>query len=331
VNKNSLLERPRRLRRHPHLRDMLAATDLRPEHLVLPLFVRDGHKGRKEIASMPGQYQLSPDLVVEELKKARDCGIRSFILFGVIDRRKKDPAGSHALTEDHVVARTLERIKKAKVDLVAMADVCFCEYTDHGHCGVLAEDPHETVDNDRTLENLAMQSLVLARAGADVLAPSGMMDGAIGVMRRALNAEGFPNTVLMSYAVKYASAFYGPFRDAVESAPKFGDRRAYQMDYRRSPAEALREAKLDVRQGADIVMVKPGLAYLDILALLAREIPVPLAAYQVSGEYTLIKAAAAKGWVDEAALALETLHAFRRAGAQLILSYFAMSVAKQLK
>lgn len=328
---NSVLaQRPRRLRQNRHWRDLLADVELKAEDLILPLFVREGTRGQKEIGSMPGQFQLSPDRIVETLKKSADLGIRSFILFGVIEPHKKDAAGSEACNPNNLICRTLEKIKKAKIDMIAMADVCFCEYTSHGHCGILSPNSDIAVDNDATLPQLATQSVNLARAGADLLAPSGMMDGGVATMRRALDEAGFQQTVLMAYAVKYASSFYGPFRDAVESAPQFGDRRSYQMDFRRGTREAIAEAQLDLQQGADIVMVKPGLPYLDIIQALSKNISAPIAAYQVSGEYAMIKAAGRNGWIDETAVAMESLHSLKRAGAQLILTYFARDIARHL-
>lgn len=326
----SSFARLRRLRLNPILREIVQDVSLRPSDLVLPIFVRQGSGIRTEVASMPGVYQLSPDQALEDLKAAEQLGLKSFILFGVVDPDSKDEEGSEALDPDNAVCKTLQLVKKSAVRMLGISDVCFCEYTRHGHCGVLsaaAEEAHRTVDNDATLSHLAQQVLVHAEAGADVLAPSGMMDGMVGAIRRSLDAKGFQGLPILSYAVKYASAFYGPFREAAESTPAFGDRRSYQMDPRRQ-REAILEARADVEQGADIIMVKPGLPYLDILRDLREALDVPLAAYQVSGEYSMIKAAAERGWIDERAVMLESLLSLKRAGAGLILSYFAREAAK---
>jgi len=280
---------------------------------------------------MPGVFQLSPDQAVHELKEAEAVGLRAFMLFGVIERKTKDEIGSAALDPDNIVCHTLKVVKSAGVKMLAVTDLCFCEYTSHGHCGVLTPEREgrceRTVDNDATLERLGAQAVHHARAGADIIAPSGMMDGTVAAVRGALDEEGYTGLPILSYAVKYASAFYGPFRDAADSAPAFGDRKSYQMDPRRR-REALLEAKADLEQGADIVMVKPGLPYLDILRDLREAFDVPLAAYQVSGEYAMIKAAAQKGWLDEKAVMIETLTALKRAGADFILTYFAREAAK---
>ena len=316
--------RLRRFRRTPTLRRLVRETRLSPDNLVLPVFVCPGEGVAKPVGSMPGVYQQSVDRIVETAKEAFAEGIRSLLLFGLPE--SKDAVGSAAWSPDGVVQRALRALSIEVPDLVTIADVCFCEYTDHGHCGVL--HGHE-VDNDATLENLAKQSVSLAEAGADVIAPSDMMDGRVGAIRKALDAAGFSATPILSYAVKFASGFYGPFREAAESAPQFGDRRGYQMD----PAngrEALREAALDLEEGADILMVKPALPSLDVLKSLREKFPVPLAAYQVSGEYSMIKAAAEKGWLDEKMAALEALTAIKRAGADFILTYFAKDVAKWL-
>jgi porphobilinogen synthase len=317
--------RPRRLRIHPTLRDMAADTRLRPEDFVQPLFVRPGRGVRKPVVSMPGVDQLSPDTAVEELRACRDAGVRSYILFGVLEQSAKDPRGDCAHDPDGPVAETLRRAKDAGIDLLAITDLCYCEYTSHGHCGILAGSA-ETVDNDATLPRLGMQAVAHARAGADVIAPSGMMDGAVAAIRSALDAEGFRNTAILSYAVKYASGLYGPFRDAAESPPSFGDRRAYQMDFRDSRT-AIREALADVQQGADMIMVKPGTLYLDVIRAVREVVDVPVAAYHVSGEYAMLKAAAANGWVDEDRVLLETMHAFKRAGCNFVLTYYARKLA----
>jgi porphobilinogen synthase len=323
--------RYRRLRSSPILRELVADVTLEPKNLVLPIFVKEGKGVRSEVKSMPGVFQLSPDQVLIELKQAQKLGIKAFILFGVVDSRLKDEKGTCALDPDNIICRTLKQIKKAGTDMIAITDLCFCEYTSHGHCGLLTgKGKHAHVDNDATLEALSVQALNHVRAGADIIAPSGMMDGLVGSLRTALDQNGYSHLPILSYAVKYASAFYGPFRDAADSAPAFGDRRAYQMDGRRV-REALLEAKADLEQGADMIMVKPGLPYLDILQQLRSSLNVPLAAYQVSGEYAMIKAAAKQGWLDEGAVMMESLYAFRRAGADLILTYFAKEGARRLK
>src|SRR6185295_2104457 len=284
--------RLRRFRRSPILRRIVRETRLSTDNLALPLFACPGEGVARPIGSMPGVYQHSVDRLVETAKEAFAEGIRTVLLFGIPE--SKDAVGSSAWSADGIVQRTLRALTDGVPGLVKVADVCFCEYTDHGHCGVL----HGTeVDNDATLENLARQSVSLAQAGADIIAPSDMMDGRVGAIRQALDGAGFQATPILSYAVKFASGFYGPFREAAESAPKFGDRRAYQMD----PAngrEAMREAELDVEEGADMLMVKPALPYLDILAALRRRFDLPLAAYHVSGEYAMLKAAAERGWID---------------------------------
>jgi porphobilinogen synthase len=323
--------RLRRLRYNPAVRQLVQSTRLSPADLLLPLFVRPGSGVRKEIASMPGAFQLSPDLLVEEIRQVRDLGLGGAILFGIPET--KDAVGSDSTSPLGIITRTLEMVKRAVPDVLVATDVCLCEYTDHGHCGPLRETGGRTeVDNDATLEIITKQAVVYARAGADLLAPSGMMDGMVGAIRKGLDAAGFSHLPIMSYAAKYASAFYGPFRDAAESAPKTGDRRSYQMDAASSAGQAVREIELDVAEGADIIMVKPALAYLDIIRLAADHFPgVPLAAYNVSGEYSMVKAAAARGWIDEKAVVLETLTAIRRAGAGIILTYWAIDVARWLK
>lgn len=326
-----MFDRPRRLRRGQAIRDLVAETVVTPTDLVLPLFIRPGKGERREVASMPGVAQLSADLAVEELKRAQYLGIRGFILFGITPAEKKDAAGSHALSASNEVCDALKRIRDAGLtDLTAISDLCFCEYTEHGHCGVLAEDERAVVDNDATLELLGEQAVNHARAGFDIVAPSGMMDGAVGAIREALDDEGFEQVAILSYAVKYASAFYGPFRDAAESAPTFGDRRGYQMDFRNA-REALREAALDEAEGADMLMVKPGMPYLDVLASLRRETTLPLAVYQVSGEYAMLKAAAKNGWLDGERAMRESIYAFKRAGADMILTYAALELARNAK
>jgi porphobilinogen synthase len=319
--------RPRRLRFHPQLRTSLQSVVLEPRHIVTPVFVCEGTDIARPVASMPGVEQLSVDRAIQFLSRLAEAGFGSFIAFGVIDRAAKDDAGSAALNEGNVVCRLLREVKRVKLPMVAMTDLCFCEYTSHGHCGVMSDDG-STVRNDVTVERLVKQALCHARSGADVLAPSGMMDNMISALRSGLDAADFQDVSLLSYAVKYASAYYGPFRDAADSAPAFGDRRSYQMDPMRDVREAIHEAKLDVEQGADMVMVKPAGAYLDVIAAVRAAVSVPVAAYQVSGEYAMIHAAGERGWIDQERIMLESLNAIRRAGADLILSYFAPALAK---
>lgn len=323
--------RLRRLRYHPAVRDLVRETTLSPGQLILPLFVRGGENVRQPIGSLPGHAQASPDLVAEEARQAVDLGLGGVILFGIPDH--KDDRGSDSWSESGVVQEAIRRIKNAVPALLVVTDVCFCEYTDHGHCGVLkSRAGRPDVDNDATLELLARQAVSHAKAGADLIAPSGMMDGMVRAIRQGLDGAGFVETPIMSYAAKYASAFYGPFREAAQSTPQFGDRRTYQMDAASDPGQALREIELDLAEGADIVMVKPALAYLDIIHAARERFPgVPLAAYNVSGEYSLVKAAAEKGWIAERELVLETLTAIRRAGAGIILTYWAKDVARWLQ
>ena len=316
--------RPRRLRRTETFRAMIRETRLAPEQMIYPLFVLPGKGVREPVVSMPGVFRLSVDQLAAE---ARDClalGVRSVLLFGLPD--KKDGLGSGAYAKNGIVQQAIRELKNRAPDMTVVTDVCLCEYTDHGHCGCLAG---EEVDNDATLELLAKTALSHAQAGADMVAPSDMMDGRVSEIRTALDEEIFHNVPIMSYAVKYASAFYGPFRDAAECAPQFGDRRGYQMDPANS-REALREATLDVDEGADILMVKPAIAYLDIIARLHDEFDLPVAAYQVSGEYAMIKAAAERGWIDGERVMAESLIAIRRAGADIILTYFAKEMARVL-
>ena len=322
--------RPRRLRHHPLIRSLVRETELTVRDLILPLFVRPGHGVRKEIASMPGNYQLSVDRLVEEVGIALDLGVSAFILFGI--PAHKDATGSSALDPEGIVQQALRALEKHFADrALLMTDECFCEYTDHGHCGVLSEASGRLdLDNDATLPLLAKQCVSHAQAGADLVAPSGMLDGMVGAIRTALDAAGFAHVPIMSYSAKYASGFYGPFRDAAESPPQFGDRSSYQMD----PAngdEALREVELDLAEGADIVMVKPALSYLDIIRRVKDRFGVPVAAYNVSGEFAMVKAAAQKGWLDERRVALEILTSIKRAGADMILTYFARDVAHWLR
>ena len=316
--------RLRRFRRTPELRRLVRETRLSTDNLVLPLFVCPGEGVANPVSSMPGVFQHSVDRITETAREAYAEGIRSVLLFGIPEF--KDATGSAAWSPDGIVQRALRALAKEVPGLVKIVDVCFCEYTDHGHCGVL--DGHEVV-NDATLENLAKQSVSLAEAGADIIAPSDMMDGRVAAIREALDAAGFSSVPILSYAVKFASGFYGPFREAAESTPKFGDRRAYQMD----PAngrEAMREAELDFEEGADMLMVKPALPYLDILAALRQRFDLPLAAYHVSGEYAMLKAAAERGWIDYNRVMMESLIAIRRAGADLIITYAAREAARLL-
>ncbi len=323
------LHRPRRLRGHPALRGMVAETRLAVDDLIYPLFVYHGKDLRREIPSMPGQYQLSLDRLGDEVAAAAELGIPAILLFGIPDH--KDPRGSAALREDGIVQQAIGVASRAAPSMLVITDLCFCEYTDHGHCGPLAESRGRTdVDNDATLPLLAEQAVSHAQAGADVIAPSGMMDGMVQAIRRGLDGFGFLDVPILSYAVKYASAYYGPFREAAESAPSFGDRRSYQMDPANTD-EALREAALDLAEGADMIMVKPALAYLDIIRRVKDEFRVPTAAYNVSGEYAMVKAAAARGWIDERRIVLETLTGMRRAGADMILTYHAPDVARWLR
>jgi porphobilinogen synthase len=319
--------RPRRLRRTAALRRMVRETSLSPANLMYPLFVCPGKGVRKEIVSLPGQFHLSVDQLAAEADSLGKLGIPSVMLFGLPE--KKDSVGSEAWNPEGIVQRAIRELKKANPALCIAADCCLCEYTTHGHCGVLLDQRRGDVDNDSTLENLGRVALAQANAGADIVAPSGMMDGTVGFLRDALDEAEHENVILLSYAVKYASAYYGPFRVAAESAPAFGDRCGYQMD----PAnlrEAVREVELDVEEGADIVMVKPALPYLDVVAEIRREFDVPVAAYNVSGEYLMLKAAAEKGFLDYDRSVLETLTSVRRAGADLVVTYHAKEAAQLL-
>jgi porphobilinogen synthase len=317
--------RPRRLRRTATLRRSVRETSLTADNFIYPLFVGPGSGVRREISSLPGQFQFSVDQLAGEAREIAALGIPSVILFGLPS--KKDEVGSEAWHPEGVVQQAIRALKKAAPDLVVMVDACFCEYTTHGHCGVIV-DGH--VDNDATLENLGRLVVSYGRAGADLVAPSGMMDGAVGFIRESLDEEGFEQVGILAYSAKYASAYYGPFRTAVDSAPSFGDRGGYQMD----PAnvrEAIREVGMDIDEGADIVMVKPALAYLDVVGEIRREFDVPVAAYNVSGEYAMLKAAAEKGWIDHDRIMLETLLSMRRAGADMILTYHAKEAARLLQ
>ena len=315
--------RPRRLRRSDALRRMVRETRVVAEQLVQPLFVVPGTGVEKPIASMPGVAQLSADRAAEDCRRLADAGVPAVLLFGVPER--KDARGSGAIAADGIIPRALDAIRRAAPGLILMTDVCLCEYTDHGHCGVLRG---EEVDNDATLPLLAAEAVAHARAGADLVAPSDMMDGRVAAIRQALDEAGFAHLPIMSYAAKFASALYGPFREAAESTPQFGDRRGYQMDAANAE-EALREVALDIAEGADIVMVKPALHYLDLVRRVKERFGYPVAAYHVSGEYSMVKAAAARGWLDEERVVDETLLAIRRAGADIIVTYFARDVARR--
>ena len=314
--------RPRRLRANENLRRLVRETELSVNDLIYPMFVVHGNDTATEISAMPSCYQYTVDRLVPAAKELATLGIPGTILFGI--PASKDPLGTEAYAEDGIIQQAVRAIKDTVPDLLVITDVCLCEYTDHGHCGVIEANE---VQNDPTLELLVKESLSHARAGADVIAPSDMMDGRIGAIRDALDENGHQNIPIMAYAAKYASAFYGPFREAAESAPQFGDRRSYQMDPANTE-EALREVALDIQEGADILMVKPALPYLDVIHRVKTEFQVPVAAYNVSGEYAMIKAAAQNGWIDEKRVALEALTSIKRAGADMILTYFAKSVVQ---
>jgi porphobilinogen synthase len=316
--------RPRRLRRSEAIRGLVRETRLSVASLIYPMFVCPGSGVRNEIASMPGVFQQSADRLVEECREVEALGIPAVLLFGIPE--KKDERGSEAYSPGGVVQRAIEAIRAAKLKLLVITDVCLCEYTSHGHCGIVENGD---VQNDATLEVLAAEALSHARAGADIVAPSDMMDGRVAAIRQTLDLHGFAETAILSYAAKYCSGFYGPFREAAQSAPQFGDRRSYQMD----PAnarEALREVKLDIEEGADMVMVKPALAYLDVLSAVRERFDVPVGAYNVSGEYAMVKAAARNGWIDEQRVTLEILTGIARAGANFILTYHAKDAARWL-
>ena len=321
--------RLRRLRYHPALRDLVRETSISPHDFIFPMFVRPGKNIKNEIASMPGNYQLSVDRLIDEVGAAVELGIRAFIFFGIPST--KDAQGSSAWHDDGIVQQALRALRPVFNDVLLITDECFCEYTDHGHCGILHEQGGKLdVDNDATLPNLARQCISHVQAGADMVAPSGMMDGMVAAIRKGLDDAGHIQIPIMSYAAKYASGFYGPFRDAAESPPQFGDRNTYQMDPA-NRAEALREVALDLDEGADIIMVKPALAYLDIIRQVKDRFGVPVAAYNVSGEFAMVKAAAQKGWIDERRVALEILTSIKRAGADMILTYYALDAARWLK
>jgi porphobilinogen synthase len=317
--------RPRRLRKDDIFRRMIRETHLRPDDLILPLFVRPGKREKQAISSMPGHSQLSIDLLIKEVQEAKSLGILGVILFGIPE--KKDEMGSEAYAEDGIVQRAIRAIKERVEGILVITDVCLCEYTSHGHCGMVRDGK---ILNDETLDLLAQQALSHATAGADIVAPSDMMDGRVGAIRKMLDENQFEDVPILSYAAKYASSFYGPFRVAAESKPQFGDRKSYQMD----PAngdEALREVRLDIEEGADMVMVKPALPYLDIIYRVKQTFNIPVAAYNVSGEFALVKAASQLGWVDGSQVMMESLIAIKRAGADLILTYFAKEAAKKLE
>ena len=321
--------RPRRLRNHPQLRRMVRENILTTSDLIYPLFAVPGEAFAKEVTSMPGVYQLSVDKIVEEAKEVYDLGIPAIILFGIPADKDTDATG--AWHDCGIVQQATEAVKKAVPDLIVMVDTCLCEYTSHGHCGYLeVGDLSGRVLNDPTLELLKKTAVAQAKAGADIIAPSGMMDGFVGAIRQGLDSAGFEDIPIMSYAAKYASAYYGPFRDAADSAPQFGDRRTYQMDPGNG-REALKEIALDIAEGADMLMVKPALAYMDIIWRVKEATNLPVAAYNVSGEYAMVKAAALNGWIDEERVVMETLTGFKRAGTDLILTYHAKDAARWLK
>ena len=316
--------RARRLRKNENFRRLIREISLSVDDLVYPLFAVPGKSVKKPITSMPGQFQLSVDYIAKEAQKARDLGIPAVLLFGI--PAKKDEMATGAFAKDGIIQQAVKRIKNEVPDILVITDVCLCEYTSHGHCGMLEKD---CIQNDATLEVLAETAISQARAGADMVAPSAMMDGQVAAIREALDENAFEDIPIMAYAAKYASSFYGPFREAAESAPQFGDRKSYQMDPANAD-EAIREISLDVGEGADIIMVKPALAYLDIICRAKQEFDLPLATYNVSGEYSMIKAAAQLGWMDEEKAMIESLTAIKRAGADIIITYFAPQMAKLL-
>ncbi|MFI5324362.1 MAG: porphobilinogen synthase [Thermodesulfobacteriota bacterium] len=316
--------RPRRLRKNERLREMVSETDISAGELIYPMFVMSGKGARVEVSSMPGIYKQSIDNIVKEALEAEKQGVNSILLFGIPE--KKDETGSQGYDPDGIIQKALRELKKKAKDIVLITDVCMCEYTSHGHCGII-KDGH--VDNDETVEYLAKMALSHAEAGADIVAPSDMMDGRVGVIRDILDDSGFENTPIMSYSAKYASSFYGPFRDAAESPPQFGDRKGYQMDHR-NVREAMREIALDIEEGADIVMIKPALSYLDVIRAAREGFDHPIAAYNVSGEYSMVKAAGRMGWIDEELVMMEILTSIKRAGADLIITYHAREAARVL-
>jgi len=322
--------RPRRLRSNKLIRDLVRENHLSVKDLIMPLFVRPGNGIKNEISSMPGNYQFSVDTLVEEVKELASLGIPGVILFGIPST--KDELGTEAYADDGIIQKAVRAIKENVSDILVITDVCMCEYTNHGHCGYIKKDEKTgeyQIDNDETLKLLTKEALSHAEAGVDMVAPSDMMDGRVGAIRDVLDDNGYDNIPIMSYAAKYASAYFGPFRDAAESPPSFGDRRTYQMDTPNSE-EAIREVALDIEEGADIIMVKPALPYLDIIRLVKDQFGHPVAAYNVSGEYSMVKAAHEKGWLDEKAVAMETLMSIKRAGADIILTYWAKDAARWL-
>ena len=319
---NFPISRLRRLRRTSALREMFRETSLAKKDFIYPLFIVEGGNVKKEISSMPGQFQMSVDNVLRECEELQNLGLNSILLFGIPET--KDEVGSGAYDANGIIQKALRAVKKEFPEMLAITDVCLCEYTSHGHCGITK---NERVQNDETLELLAKEALSHAENGADVIAPSDMMDGRVGAIRKTLDANGFAETPIMAYSAKFSSAFYGPFREAAESAPQFGDRKSYQMDFGNSD-EALREIALDIQEGADIVMVKPALSYLDLIRRAKDNFNIPVAAYNVSGEYSMIKAAAEKGWLDGEKVMLEVLTSIKRAGADVIITYFAKEAAK---
>lgn len=320
-----LINRPRRLRSNPFIRSMVRETRMDTKSLVYPIFIKEGEGIKEEISSMENQYRYSIDMLPEALKEIYESGVQNVMLFGIPD--KKDPSGCGAWSEDGIIQRALRVAKNEYPELYYITDVCLCEYTSHGHCGMLKGDD---VDNDSTLPLLAKTALSHVQAGANMVAPSDMMDGRVAAIRNILDQNGYENTPIMSYAVKYSSAFYGPFREAAGSAPSFGDRKTYQMDYH-NRKEAIREALLDINEGADIIMVKPALSYLDIIREVSNEVNVPVAAYSVSGEYAMIKAAAKMGFVDEENIICETATSIYRSGANILLTYYAKEIAQFMK
>lgn len=318
------IHRPRRLRRTQALRNLVRETRLSPDGMIYPIFVGAGKTFKKEISTMPGQFTMSIDKAVETARETEKLGVGGLLLFGL--PQEKDEVGSDAYSEDGIIQETLRALRQNVKSLLLITDICLCEYTSHGHCGLIK---HRDVDNDSTLKLLADVGVSHARAGADMVAPSDMMDGRVAAIRSALDREGFSNTPIMAYSAKYASAFYGPFREAADSAPQFGDRRSYQMDPPNA-REALREIATDIQEGADIVMVKPALAYLDVITKARRLFNVPLAAYHVSGEYSMIEAAARNGWIDRERTILEATTAIKRAGADIIITYYALELARSL-
>ena len=317
--------RLRRLRRSAALRDMFRETSLSPEDFIYPLFIVEGENLKKEISSMPGQFQLSIDHALHECEELRNLDVNSVILFGIPN--EKDEVGSGAYADEGIIQKATRAIKDRFPDMIVVTDVCLCEYTSHGHCGVV-EDGY--VHNDKTLELLAKEAVSHAKSGADIIAPSDMMDGRVGAIRKALDANGFSDTPIMAYSAKYSSGFYGPFREAAESTPQFGDRKTYQMDFGNSD-EAIREIALDIQEGADIVMVKPALSYLDVIRRTKDSFNMPICAYNVSGEYSMIKAAAQNGWLDGEKVMMEVLTSIKRAGADVIITYFAKEAAEVLQ